>query len=255
MGLDTEDVSDDVFAICEDEKYDGSIKYYQFVESDTSNYDTRFDLLVRPVDTKTESFDASGVYYTWHGTDYDVNDINKQVVIRPGHATGAVQKVKTPTQEEWSAGLYYVANPVTYANKVYTHDTKEYRIAKFTNEFTKHFDPEYVATYFVMTEVMECYDSRGKNCMMASWGPHEEGGEYIWYPIFYDIDTQLGINNTGIPSFTFNVDATEAGNYSTSDSILWNNFYKFFKNSYILTKYQNLRGIKSSWPTLSNPPL
>jgi len=25
--------------------------------------------------------------------------------------------------------------------------------------------------------------------MLASWGPEEEGGEYIWYPIFYDIDT------------------------------------------------------------------
>ena len=65
----------------------------------------------------------------------------------------------------------------------------------------------------------------------------------------------MGINNTGIPSFEFNVDATEAGNYSTSDSLLWNNFYKFFKNSYILTKYQNLRGIKSSWDTLEAPPL
>ena len=72
---------------------------------------------------------------------------------------------------------------------------------------------------------------------MASWGPQVPGGEYIWYPIFYDIDTQLGINNTGIPSFEFNVDASDAGNYSTSDSILWNNFYKFFKGSSILNKY------------------
>lgn len=36
--------------------------------------------------------------------------------------------------------------------------------------------------------------------MMASWGPQKKGGDYIWYPIFYDMDTQLGINNTGIPS-------------------------------------------------------
>jgi hypothetical protein len=98
-----------------------------------------------------------------------------------------------------------------------------------------------------MTEVMECYDSRGKNCMMASWGPLKEGGDYIWYPIFYDIDTQLGINNTGIPSFQYNVDATEAGNYSTSDSILWNNFFKFFKKTWMLPKYQNLRGFNSKF--------
>ena len=114
-----------------------------------------------------------------------------------------------------------------------------------------------MATYFIMTEVFECYDSRGKNCMMASWGPLEAGGDYVWYPIFYDIDTQLGINNTGIPSFEYNVDATEAGNFSTSDSILWNNFYRFFKKSYILMKYKHLKGTTEgvTWSKLSNPPL
>lgn len=93
-----------------------------------------------------------------------------------------------------------------------------------------------------MTEVFECYDSRGKNCMMASWGPLTAGGNYIWYPIFYDLDTQLGINNTGIPSFTYSVDASEAGNYSTSDSVLWNNFYANFKSTHILQKYRQLKG-------------
>lgn len=244
-GLDTESISDDVYAISNDD-YDGTTDYYNFVEGDEATFDNRFDLLVRPVDTNTEAFDASGTYYTWHGTDYDVNDESNQVVIKPGSPTGAVQVVNVPTQEEWATGKYYVINPVTYAGKTYTHDTKEYRIAKFTNEFEKHFDPEYVATYFIMTEVMECYDSRGKNCMMASWGPQAEGGEYIWYPIFYDIDTQLGINNTGIPSFEYNVDATEANNYSTSDSILWNNFYRFFKKTWMLPKYQNLRKITTS---------
>ena len=114
-----------------------------------------------------------------------------------------------------------------------------------------------MATYFVMTEVFECYDSRGKNCMMASWGPQEENGDYIWYPIFYDIDTQLGVNNTGIPSFEYNVDATEDGNYSTSDSVLWNNFYRYFKSSAIISKYKHLKGVTSgvSWAALKNPPL
>jgi hypothetical protein len=62
---------------------------------------------------------------------------------------------------------------VTYKGKDYKYDTKEYRGDKFINELEKHFDLEYMATYFVMTEVFECYDSRGKNCMMASWGPQE----------------------------------------------------------------------------------
>jgi hypothetical protein len=124
-------------------------------------------------------------------------------------------------------------------------------------ELKDHFDLEYLATYFVMTEVFECYDSRGKNAMFASWGPLKEGGEYIWYPIFYDIDTQLGVNNTGIPSFEYNVDATEDGNYSTSDSVLWNNFYTYFKNSKIIAKYRHLKGVTAGveWPALKKQPL
>jgi len=240
-GGNTVSTTDDVYALS-NEEFAGGTTYYEFKDDTLDTLNSRFDLLIAPVDIENATYDANTQYYTWHGMDYDMNDAANGVVINPGHPTGAVRAVETPSQEDWAKGLYYVAAPKEYAGKVYTHDTKEYRAAKFTNEFEDHFDPEYVATYFVMTEVMELYDSRGKNCMMASWGPHEAGGEYIWYPIFYDIDTQLGINNTGIPSFEFNVDATEAGNFSTSDSILWNNFYKFFKDTWIVPKYRNLRG-------------
>lgn len=130
--------------------------------------------------------------------------------------------------------------PYKVGSSTYYFDTQEYRLAKFANEFTEHFDKEYALVYFVMTEVFECYDSRGKNCMMATWGPQKEGGEYIWYPIFYDIDTQLGINNTGIPSFEYYVNATQDGSYSTNDSILWGNIYRCFFDD-IKTYYQNLR--------------
>jgi len=44
--------------------------------------------------------------------------------------------------------------------------------------------------------------------MLASWGPEREGGDYIWYPIFYDLDTQLGINNSGQVYWDYDVDAT-----------------------------------------------
>jgi hypothetical protein len=104
-----------------------------------------------------------------------------------------------------------------------------------------------------MTEIFECYDSRGKNAMFASWGPQKEGGDYIWYPIFYDIDTQLGINNTGIPSFEYYVDATEDGTFSTNDSVLWNNFYYYFKGL-ITDKYKQLMGNQSSnFGSIDNP--
>lgn len=154
--------------------------------------------------------------------------------------------------------IWRLPSEVSYPEGTFKYDTKEYRQAKFINELEKHFNKDYLATYFIMTEVFECYDSRGKNCMMASWGPMEEGGDYIWFPIFYDIDTQLGINNTGIPSFEYSIDATAEGTFSTSDSILWNNFYQYFKAD-VIQKYKQLKGENSSYDTisgkLSNPPL
>ena len=148
-----------------------------------------------------------------------------------------------------------LAQPVTYGNTTYEYDTQEYRIAKFKNELSTYFNIEYLAAYFVITEVLECYDSRGKNAMFASWGPQKENGPYVWYPIFYDMDTQLGINNTGIPSFEYNVDATEDGTFSTNDSVLWNNFYLAFKNL-IIDKYEQLTGVPSTTfgGKLNDPP-
>ena len=148
-----------------------------------------------------------------------------------------------------------LAKPVTYGNTTYEYDTQEYRIAKFKNELSTYFNVEYLAAYFVVTEVLELYDSRGKNAMFASWGPQKENGPYVWYPLFYDMDTQLGINNTGIPSFEYNVDATEDGTFSTNDSVLWNNFYLTFKNL-IIDKYEQLTGVPSTTfgGKLADPP-
>lgn len=151
--------------------------------------------------------------------------------------------------------FWRLPSPVTYGNTTYEYDTQEYRLAKFKNEITDHFNIEYLITYFVITEVLECYDSRGKNAMFASWGPQKSGGDYIWYPIFYDMDTQLGINNTGIPSFEYNIDATEDGTFSTNDSVLWNNLYALFKNL-IVAKYEQLTGVPTDLfnGKLNNPP-
>ena len=234
-----------IYVSCANEpEFNDSATYYQLNNyTDEQLATKRVDRLVRQC-VADETFDANEIYYTYDGTKQ-----NGEATTKVDNLT-AEQFAEDPTQ-------YYVGITVTYKGKDYKYDTKEYRGDKFINELSKHFDIEYMATYFVMTEVFECYDSRGKNCMMASWGPQEENGDYIWYPIFYDIDTQLGVNNTGIPSFEYNVDATEDGNYSTSDSVLWNNFYRYFKSSAIISKYKHLKGVTSgvSWAALKNPPL
>lgn len=242
-------VEDGSFVPVVDEEYDSSIDFYE-LRTDEEYMAAHADLLVDKVPDDA-AFDPGATYYH-----YDGSVVIKEVGRADSLAVSVAEGITAENFEENKPTLYLPA-PKTWGDKVYRYDTKEYRAAKFLNELTDHFDPEYLATYFIMTEVFECYDSRGKNCMMASWGPLKEGGDYIWYPIFYDIDTQLGINNTGIPSFEYNVDATEAGNYSTSDSLLWNNFYKYFKTSYILKKYKHLRGVTENvqWTPLDKPTL
>jgi hypothetical protein len=119
-----------------------------------------------------------------------------------------------------------------------------------------------------MTEMLLLYDSRGKNMMLSSWGPAEEfqtdkdgnfildgngekiPGDYIWFPIYYDVDTQLGVNNSGVPSWEYNVEPTTGFNnngikaFSTATSLLWSNFHKSYAEltSIVKQRYQVLRG-------------
>ena len=140
--------------------------------------------------------------------------------------------------------------PVVIDTVKYTEDNKAYRLAKFKKEFSEHFDLEYCLIYFILTELLVLYDSRGKNMMLASWGPQVQGGNYIWYPIFYDVDTQLGINNSGVPLWDYDISPSDRKVFSTPDSVLWNNFYDAFLIN-IREKYASLRKTKLNYRNLN----
>ena len=149
--------------------------------------------------------------------------------------------LSTPTEldnKDQTGVTIEISNGV--ASATFTKDTEVFRLMKFKNEFSKHLNLEYCTVYFVMTELLLCYDSRGKNMMMASYGPIEEGGEYIWFPIFYDIDTQLGLNNIGATLWDYDCDATLEQAFSTPSSVLWVNFLDCFEDN-IKNKYATLR--------------
>ena len=119
-------------------------------------------------------------------------------------------------------------------------DQKTIKRNRFINEFTKHFNMDYCLVYYIMTDLLIQYDSSGKNMMLASWGPLEEGGEYIWFPIFYDVDTQLGVNNSGVPLWDYNEEPSNNGTFSTANSILWTCFNDAFMTQ-IQNRYRELR--------------
>jgi hypothetical protein len=53
-----DDESDDVYAIANDD-YDGSTTYYTFTDNSIEELNTKADLLVRPVNTATETYSDS----------------------------------------------------------------------------------------------------------------------------------------------------------------------------------------------------
>lgn len=92
-------------------------------------------------------------------------------------------------------------------------DTRTYRLARFKTELKEHFNEHYVLMYYILTDLLAMIDSRTKNMFWATWGERFRDSDpnskqdhsdptkdnvVIWYPIFYDMDTMMGVSNTGI---------------------------------------------------------
>ena len=118
----------------------------------------------------------------------------------------------------WVGGLY----------EYYTHDTKNYRLAKFQTNFEEYFVLDAMAFYYLFTEVFLLTDSRAKNMFLTTFdGKH-------WFPIPYDMDTAMGINNEGALVFDYNLEDTDyvddSAVYNGQESVLWINFRQCFYN-------------------------
>lgn len=136
--------------------------------------------------------------------------------------------------------IEYYALPIDEkGNEVYsfTHDTATYRLSKFKTELEEHFNVHFVLMYYLLTDILGMIDSRTKNMFWATWGERHKkhlnsatDNNVIWYPIFYDMDTMLGLSNAGKMDIPYNVEYdTKLENsdvgyaYNGASNVLWNN--------------------------------
>ena len=135
---------------------------------------------------------------------------------------------------------------------IFDRDTRNYRLTRFKNELPEHFNEHYCLMYFLLMELLAMIDSGTKNMFWATWGErHEkhpvlqvskEERDYnvIWYPIFYDMDSILGLNNVGKMNIPYSVDfesrfdefanAEDTGKcFNGADNVFWNNFKEAYK--------------------------
>ena len=158
------------------------------------------------------------------------------------------------TNQEFEAPIelkHWKTNYITLFNK----DSEDYRLSKFKAEFENYFIKEAMVFYYLFTEVFLLVDNRAKNMFLTTFdGDH-------WFPIPYDMDTAIGINNEGQLSFEYDLEDYDPASYDTGDqstvfncddSALWVNFYKVFKSD-VDAMYANLRsGTKFNYEYINN---
>lgn len=91
----------------------------------------------------------------------------------------------------------------------------------FRETISEHFNKEFLFRYFLNVLFIGAVDSLGKNLKIFT-----VDGK-VWYPQFYDLDTVLGIDNSGYLTIQPDVEI-ESGSYNTSNSNLWSKVWDYF---------------------------
>lgn len=127
----------------------------------------------------------------------------------------------------------------------YTHDTAEYRLAKFKVELQDWFNVDSTLFYYVFTHLYLMIDSRAKNAFPTYFKSRvagDGGDRWFWLP--YDMDTAIGIDNKGKLSFDYYLEDTDkldgADVFNGQDSVMWNNVRDAFAGE-VAAMYAKMR--------------
>ena len=91
----------------------------------------------------------------------------------------------------------------------------------FREAITEHFDKEYLFRYLLTVLMVGGVDSLGKNCKLTTYDGKK------WFFTFYDLDTSLGIDNSGYLRIGSDVEI-EPGSFNTANSNLWRKVMEYF---------------------------
>ena len=91
----------------------------------------------------------------------------------------------------------------------------------FRDTIDEHFNREYLFRYLLCVLFVAGVDSLGKNLKLQNFGDN------IWYPTFYDLDTVLGIDNSGYLTIPTSAEI-EDGTFNTANSKLWSKVLNYF---------------------------
>lgn len=193
----------------------------------------------------TENKDIDGntitnYHDTWYNTFWDAKEKREA----PGWTLGFESRYPEDRIGYHDADSLYPF--ASWLNELYIlrQTDEDYALARFKNEYECYLDKKFLLTYYLVTEALLMADSRVKNMMIATWGKENkqhyplkqdnsgkwvtdtsatpiQTNNYILYPIFYDMDTMLGLDNTGVSRFKYYDEDTDSAIYN-GDEVLWN---------------------------------
>lgn len=101
----------------------------------------------------------------------------------------------------------------------FINDTKDKET--FNKEGPKYFNPRSACRYYLNVMTMGMIDNFAKNCMINMYG------DDIWWFGFYDMDSSMGLDNSGYNVFESDIEPSQPNVYNCSASQMWvklNNF-------------------------------
>ena len=107
----------------------------------------------------------------------------------------------------------------------------------FKDLMHQYFNIEYLMRYYLFVMVMGAVDSLGKNMKLVCYNANET--DQVWYPQLYDMDTVLGLNNTGNLIYDSDIEVEE-GIFNTTASVLWTKLRRIFQKE-LRDEYARMR--------------
>ena len=191
---------------------------------------------------------------TWYNT-FEYKEPDGTLVRKSGWRAGFESRYPEDVEDAHGADTFYPLanwlNDLHYKRNGlggYTGQANETEALElFAKDYWKYLDKDFLMAYYIITEALLMTDSRVKNMMIATWGPEwrflmkdgsiakigKDGKKpsadnikesyfgYIYYPIFYDMDTMLGLNNEGRVTFNYYAEDTDPTVFNGGD-VLWN---------------------------------
>ena len=179
---------------------------------------------MKDLDIATGEWDPTSITYT-----YEYTQENGEFVVGKEYfkkiSDNEYEKVILRREEFETTGPYYTRRVI---DSKFKNDCLE----RFKREYECYLDKNFTLFYYIVTEALLMADSRVKNLMFATWGKsarkykdlsnvEHQTNNYIFYPIFYDMDTMLGLDNTGRNRFKYYEEDTDSDLYN-GDEVLWN---------------------------------